>query len=608
MDNNTTEDVIQISSVKFLAGCALAAVAVLVAGSFSPLPSSWLAGEVLLTVLALFLFGSIKYRIDKNALTFGAGLVITATFWPIWKAKWEAAGGAVQSTWAGHVLQTAQTYLLSLHGWDKLVHADTMLFILGLTFFVAAIAQTRLLETVSFLVLDTTNGRLVPTVAALTALVSLASGVLDGVSMIGLMIRTLVILLFLARSKNEHVIYAVMVSTIVTTVCGMWLVYGEPPNLIMKSNLHPHLDNAYFLRYCAPAALGSYLIVFWNVRKRLAGKTVDLSRLDILDRHTADVRYLQAAKHGKVWTALEFAEAHHATLGSKYEEVSKRIRQGVPLGEALVNEHVPAEKRVPLLAEYLDESLAQDLDNYYVHTYGRNDHKADASARLLGQTLDATRRRRRTAQTIGLLSFVPFIGLLIAHAVNHDIPLFLASFGGFFLAFLGVVSTKNIRGLTLREAAHEFKEYLFLLPLFLSITLLQKTGFFDQVASFIQSGVEEHGKIPLAMGQFFFATFLSALLDNNVVADFLGRALKNLDVLLIHLFATAQIAGYALGGCWTHIGSAQSVVAYSFIRKEIDSRFTPFQWIKAMTPVIIEIAIFLTLVIFVEAKLAHWLH
>ncbi len=33
----------------------------------------------------------------------------------------------------------------------------------------------------------------------------------------------------------------------------------------------------------------------------------------------------------------------------------------------------------------------------------------------------------------------------------------------------------------------------------------------------------------------------------------------------------AQIAGYALGGCWTHIGSAQSVVAYSFIQRDVDA-------------------------------------
>ncbi|MBK8575564.1 MAG: hypothetical protein IPN90_07780 [Elusimicrobia bacterium] len=601
-------EVVEISSVKFLAGCALTAVAALLAGFIKPLPASLLAAEVLLTILALFVFGSIKYRIDKNALTFGAGIVITATFWPIWKATWAANATAEGGTWGGHILHTAQHYLLSLHGWDQLVHADTMLFILGLTFFVAAIAQTRLLETVSFTVLDQAGGRLVPTVAALTAIVAAASGVLDGVSMIGLMIRTLVILLFLAKAKNEHVVYAVMVSTVVTTVCGMWLAYGEPPNLIMKSNLHPHLDNTFFLRYCLPAAVGSYAIVFWNMKKRLTGRTVDLHKLDILDRHTADVRFLQAVRQGKVMTAVEFAETHAETLGTKFEPVINRIHQGIPFGEALVNEHVSAEKRIPLLAEYLDESLAQDLDNYYVHTFGRNDHQADESARRLGNTLDATRRLRRSAQFIGVLSFVPFIGLLILHAVNHNVPLFLASFAGFTVAFLSILRHRKIRTLALHDGSHEFKEYLFLLPLFLSITLLQKTGFFDQLAHFIQSGVENYGKTSMALGQFAFATVLSALLDNNVVADFLGRALKNLDVVLIHLFAMAQIAGYALGGCWTHIGSAQSVVAYAFVHKEIDHRFTPFQWIKAMTPVILQIAVFMTILIFVQSKLSAWLH
>lgn len=599
-----SNEIIQLSSVKFLAGCAMAAVIALVVGNIRPIPSVFLAAEVLVTVLALFVFGSIRYRIDKNALTFGAGLVITASFWPLWQAKLQAEGIPL----GPHLWRTARHYLLTLHGLDQLVHADTMLFILGLTFFVAAIAQTRLLETVSFTVLDQARGRLVPTVAALTAIVAAASGVLDGVSMIGLMIRTLVILLFLAKAKDDHVIYAVMLSTVVTTVCGMWLAYGEPPNLIMKSNLAPHLDNAFFLRYCLPAAVGSYAIVFWNMKKRLAGRTVDLQKLDILDKHTADVRFLQAARHGKVFTAVEFAELNAEALGTKHDAVLKRIHQGTPFGEALVNEHFPLEKRLPLLADYLDKPLAKDLDNYYVHTYGRDDNKAVESSQRLREVLDATRRNRRAAQAFGILSFIPFIGLLIFHAIDHDVPLFLASFAGFAVAFLSILRWPKTRALAIREGTHEFKEYLFLLPLFLSIALLQKTGFFDQVAHAIQSGVDNFGKAPMALGQFFFATILSALLDNNVVADFLGRALKNLDVLLIHLFAMAQIAGYALGGCWTHIGSAQSVVAYSFIHKEIDAHFTPFQWIKSMTPVVIEIAVFMTILIYAEGKLSHWLH
>ena len=69
----------------------------------------------------------------------------------------------------------------------------------------------------------------------------------------------------------------------------------------------------------------------------------------------------------------------------------------------------------------------------------------------------------------------------------------------------------------------------------------------------------------------------------------------------------AQIAGYAAGGCWTHIGSAQSVVAFAFIRKEIDVKFTPFDWIKSMTPIVLEIFILMTLVIYGESFLFQWL-
>jgi hypothetical protein len=49
-------------------------------------------------------------------------------------------------------------------------------------------------------------------------------------------------------------------------------------------------------------------------------------------------------------------------------------------------------------------------------------------------------------------------------------------------------------------------------------------------------------------------------------------------------------------------------VAYSFIRKEVDENYSPFQWIKAMTPVIVEIFILMFVVIYAEAKLSHFLN
>jgi hypothetical protein len=90
------------------------------------------------------------------------------------------------------------------------------------------------------------------------------------------------------------------------------------------------------------------------------------------------------------------------------------------------------------------------------------------------------------------------------------------------------------------------------------------------------------------------------LLDNNVVADFAARPLHDLPVDLIHYFAMAQIAGYALGGCWTHVGCAQSVVAYSFVQRTVDEKFTPFDWIRMMTPTLTILFVVLTFMIYLR--------
>jgi Na+/H+ antiporter NhaD/arsenite permease-like protein len=591
-----------LSSVGFLVGSAIVALLVIGVGHFVRFPAWVLAAEVLATVLALFVLGSIKYRLDKNALTYGAALVIVATFWGTWWStsvlRRQLAAEGFPALW-----RFARTHFLSLSGLDELVHADTMLFILGLTFFVAVIGQTRLLESLSFALLRRGRGSVASTIALITAFVAFASGILDGVSMIGLLIRTLVIILILARAARESMIFAVIVSTVVTTVCGMWLAYGEPPNLIMKSNLHPHLNDAFFLRYCLPAAVGSYLIVLWNLRRNLRGLKLDSSRLDVLDVHTADLRFLQAARHGRVLTPVEFAEEHRDDFGSQAEAVLARLRSGEPLGRALAAEGVPEATRRRLMGRYVYEDLADTLDEHYLQSLEEGPDRSKETRAKVHATFRPAAAQRRRAQTIGALSFIPFVGLLVWHAADHRVPLFLSSFAGFLVALTGIVSIQPMRRLALKEAAHEYSEYLFLLPLFLSISLLQKTGFLDQVAALIRAGIETLGVSHVAFLQLAGATILSAILDNNVVADFAGRALQGLSVGTIHLFALAQIAGYAVGGCWTHIGSAQSVVAYSFIQREVDDRYTPLRWIKAMTPVVVEVFALMTVIVYGEGFL-----
>jgi hypothetical protein len=264
----------------------------------------------------------------------------------------------------GPLLRTLAYYLFTLEGLDNIVHADTMLFILGLTFFVSVIAQTRLLETVSFAILRATRGNLLQTIAAITGLVAFASGILDGVSMIGLTIRTLIIILLLARADRGAVIFAVLVSTVVTTVCGMWLAYGEPPNLIMKSNLHPHLDDAFFLRYCAPPAIASYVVVLISLRRWLKGRRIELTKLDVLDLYAADFRFLQAEHHGAVFSPVEFVEDHADAVEGRLEPILSRLREGEPLGAALVAEGVAQQPRRALLGAFATGELAAPLDEH----------------------------------------------------------------------------------------------------------------------------------------------------------------------------------------------------------------------------------------------------
>jgi hypothetical protein len=559
---------------------------VLLAGRITPLPLWLLGGEVLATILGLFLFGSFRYQIHKDALTYGMLLVIITTFIGLPTSAWHAeveAHGLMMWGW---------NHLLSFGGLDELIHADTMLFILGLTLFVSVIAQTRLLEGVTFFLLRRYDGLILPTVLSVTAFVAVVSGVFDGVSMIGLTIRTLVIIMTLAAAPPGAVRYAVMVCTAVTTICGIWLAYGEPPNLIMKANLSPHLGNVFFLIYCGPAAVVAYLLVARQLRQRLRGQRVALEEMDVIDANAADVRFLQAARHGdSAWG----------------QRVIARIRQGQTLGLAMIEEDVPLETRRLLLGHFVSEELADGLDRHYILDAAGQYEAAFQAELAVDEVLADMGERRRRAQRIGALAVIPFLVMLIAHGLYHEVPLFLASFAGFFAALPAIFTVPKMRALALREAWQEYREYYFLFPLFLSITLLTSAGFFDGMRHLIERGVTALGQSQVAIIQFLGATFLSAILDNNVVADFASRGLQGFETGVLRLFAMAQIAGYALGGCWTHIGCAQSVVAYAFIQRDLDRHYTPLQWIKEMTPVILQVLIALGVLIYVESALLNLL-
>ncbi len=480
--------VLMLSGRKFFFGCAALAVIILFAGHRTALPASLLAAEVFATILGLFLFGSFQISDSqecsnlRHAADHRCDVLRIEQFGLAYAISARMVGG-----------HGSRRICFRFTDWIGLIHADTMLFILGLTFFVSVIAQTRLLEGLTFYLLHQFRGAVLPTVIAVTAVVAFASGILDGVSMIGLTIRTLVIIMLLAAAPIAEVRYSVMVCTTVTTVCGIWLAYGEPPNLIMKANLYPHIDNAFFLRYCAPAAVACYLVIAWNFRKRLRGEQIELDKMDVIDANAEDVRFLQAMRHGKVATSLELVEDYENELGDKADVVRERLREGESLGIALLHAGVPDALRKKLLGHFVSDELAETLDRHYVLDAAGDHHGALEAERAVDDELAATGRQRQVAQKFGALALVPFIGMLIWHGIDHTVPLFLASFAGFGVALLGIIKLAKMRNLALRDAKHEFAEYYFLFPLFVSITLLTKAGFFDQLQSLVQLGIQTLG-------------------------------------------------------------------------------------------------------------------
>ena len=593
------DNIIKISGKNFFISSLAVASIILILGKYIAFSPTFILIEILITVVLLFVFGSIRYRLDKNVITYSMVFVILATFF---NCSWD--GSPLQLACQEHGFKAILdfvTFLLSFSTLNKFVHLDTMLFILGLTFFVSAISTTRLLETVSFYILKKNKGRIYSTMILITLVVSIASGILDGVSMIGLMIRIVIIIFALIGLKGKDLIFGVLLSTITTTICGIWLAYGEPPNLIMKSNLYPALDNIFFLRYCLPIAFASFFVLCFFLRKSLKGKILQFDSMDLLDRYTDDIRFLQSEQYGHYSTQEEVIRLYKDSLGQRLHDtlITELSETTAKLPMVLLNNKVSSGQRMQILSRYSSPIIAPDIDSYYRAIFKPKQNRSTENllAERVGKQLQSTAVARKKAQLFSKLSFLPFVAFLVVHSINKNIPLFVSSFLGYSVVLIGIFKHKELRKFSFHESIHEYKEYLFLFPLFLSITLLQYTGFFNIVEDLTKNYIEKMGIMFFAYIKFISIGLLSALLDNNIVADFASRSMKNFDLEILHILSMVQIAGYAVGGCLTHIGSAQSIVAYAFIRKSLDKHFTPLQWIRMIVPMLAIIALVVFVII-----------
>src|ERR1051326_8595238 len=100
----------------FAAGCGIVAIGIVALGHVAPTSVWLLATEVFATILGLFVFGSFKYQIHKNALTYGLLLVIAATFLEL-PASACHLEIAQHGAWAW-----SRRHLLTFAGLDELIH------------------------------------------------------------------------------------------------------------------------------------------------------------------------------------------------------------------------------------------------------------------------------------------------------------------------------------------------------------------------------------------------------------------------------------------------------------------------------------------------------
>jgi hypothetical protein len=120
--------------------------------------------------------------------------------------------------------------------------------------------------------------------------------------------------------------------------------------------------------------------------------------MDVIDANAADVRFLQAARHGEVLTPVELVEAH-AGPSDWGQRVIRRIRGGETLGLALIHEEVPQDTRRLLLGHFVVDELADGLDRHY-ELDAAGQYEAAFQADGVDEVLAAMARRRRWAASV----------------------------------------------------------------------------------------------------------------------------------------------------------------------------------------------------------------
>ena len=224
-----------------------------------------------------------------------------------------------------------------------------------------------------------------------------------------------------------------MVCTAVTTICGVWLAYGEPPNLIMKANLVSASRQRLLPAATAlPAAVASYLVIAWQLRGKLGGQR-DRSR--------------QHGRHRRQRRGRAVSAGVAARRSDDADRTRSRATRRISAAARAAGARAAAQRRVARPRADPRGRVASRRAGCCSATSSATNSRTASTATTCSTTPGSTRRRsapnwrstkcsrpwrtvRRRAQKIGALALVPFVALLVVHGIDHEVPLFLASFAG----------------------------------------------------------------------------------------------------------------------------------------------------------------------------------
>ena len=192
---------------------------------------------------------------------------------------------------------------------------------------------------------------------------------------------------------------------------------------------------------------------------------------------------------------------------------------------------------------------------------------------------------RRRAQKMGAFALAPFVVLLIVHGVNHDVPLFLASFAGSLAALPGIVAhSADARAGAARSAAR-VRRVLLPVPAVPVDHAADATAASSSHAAADPAAASRRSAMRTSPSRSSSARRSSRPSSTTTSSPTSPRAA-----------CTASTSTCSTSSRWRRSPATRSAAAgrtsaapsrwspIAFIQRDVDEHYTPVQWIKEMTP------------------------